>query len=210
MCERHTDYLAWLWSSSDVSCLSSIGLPLRPTRNDPPSDQVPLNWAALQQERRSAWNHQAATLRRRTLGRLIVHRLSDLWPSQQQLLGQSCHESGLSRRRRCARGRKPASVRSTRREDRCWVGSRRPRKPASPEPGWQGRSHAEGCRVGRRRRCPGLFLLLEPGQTGVAAMQQPAATQPPAPALEASAAVPAAPQRQRHTAGVASFGWPAL
>ena len=40
MCERHADYLAWLWSSSDVSCLSSIGLPLRPARNDPPSDQV--------------------------------------------------------------------------------------------------------------------------------------------------------------------------
>ena len=46
MCERHTDYLAWLWSSSDVSCLSSIGLPLRPTRNDPPSDQVPLDCTA--------------------------------------------------------------------------------------------------------------------------------------------------------------------
>lgn len=40
MCERHDDYLAWLWSSADVSCLSSLGLPLKPTRNNPPSDSV--------------------------------------------------------------------------------------------------------------------------------------------------------------------------
>ena len=52
MCERHADYLAWLWSSSDVSCLSSIGLPLRPTRNDPPSDQVCLGPMQLQNQRR--------------------------------------------------------------------------------------------------------------------------------------------------------------
>lgn len=47
MCERHENYLAWLWSSADVSCLSSLGLPLKPMRHDPPSDTVRL--AALKQ-----------------------------------------------------------------------------------------------------------------------------------------------------------------
>lgn len=42
MCERHPNYLELLWSSADVSCLSSLGLPLKPVRHDPPSDAVRL------------------------------------------------------------------------------------------------------------------------------------------------------------------------
>ncbi len=40
MCERHPNYLELLWSSADVSCLSPLGLPLKPVRNDPPADSV--------------------------------------------------------------------------------------------------------------------------------------------------------------------------
>ena len=40
MCEQHRDYLAWLWSSDDVSCLTSLSGPLRSARHAPPSDSV--------------------------------------------------------------------------------------------------------------------------------------------------------------------------
>ena len=29
MCFKHKDYLNWLWSSEEISSLSSIGLPLK-------------------------------------------------------------------------------------------------------------------------------------------------------------------------------------
>ena len=29
MCFRHKDYLNWLWSSEEISSLSSVGLPLK-------------------------------------------------------------------------------------------------------------------------------------------------------------------------------------
>ena len=32
MCFKHKDYLNWLWSSEEISSLSSIGLPLKSPR----------------------------------------------------------------------------------------------------------------------------------------------------------------------------------